>query len=795
MDMQGTEQAKMLDTFAVINEELRIYLAGFNIARELFRRTELPPDGGKPMPLIPESVIDVMDFIFQKKSEGLPLAAYKEEEEYGASNLEELIRLAIKDSVSNLNRGKTKTVELRDRTVEAVSFEHDIKSPISHYYRRVKGMPSFWRKSMCNVDSQSETGFHDLRAFTIIVESPQAREYRARRKLENLSNEEQQAYRRKFGLRKVEQLTPEEREEYYRMFARDFKYLTPAEQREYRDKFQEMHRKLCRDLAKKIALSQSFATIPIKPHYMALGSLELRVQRQVITDPKGRTFAEFEYILRRGDGSDLFEKVLRSASDSIIEIGEGFVKYLDHEGRESYLVNHEPLVINFHLYKAAADLDIKLLSDKIKERYGYFSALFRGKYPEIGKDELDFRVMQTMRLGMEDIPLGLCIIAETTTRDLERDGKKVGKYTGMSLDERNAFDMFIKDRTKKDQKPSNEYEDLKFYLSLGKQISAECQIMCPIMEYEAQFGKASGFRDPDEHIAEWARRSWKPVKPLTTEDIRFGAAFFHSDDTSREHFFELYARFYSMAVLNAIHEIRAMPDAAKEQNRFDDLFERVKLLCLSAKERLAPQGIEQVVAAVNSIFDVYLGDKGGSVLAYRRNLLAVNERLRQAEEELKAFASGEEPEIKFTYFNGEKELSLDLHKRHLALLYQAYEKLAKSGNARQVAASLIFARLIKDYLSHYPGSVPQEVQYEYRKKLEGFRADNGLERYHIRRETIGYVPGWAFKKGGIEKAFGDPEILSVSQAMRLPIRNFNFDTGTMDKLRGIYDGLSGKLKR
>lgn len=483
----------MLAPFALISEDAQNYLISFHVVREAFRRGELPPQ-------------ELMDFLYEWREAGLLSEAYAEEARHSEKNLERIIQLAV-SAVSRDTKSRTKkTVLTADGEKEADSYEHGHTSNIYYILKRIKEEADFWLKSIATINDQSETGAFDQKGFRIIVESPKAREFRSRRGFEDLSKEEKERFKALFHGLKFSELSSHEKEKFYKAFTVEYMGLTDGEKRKYKANFQESHRKMCLDLASRIARARMYDTIPINPHYMRLDNLEMRVQRQVIGDPNGKMLLEFEYLLNRGKGSDIgfYETLLhllQKASQQVLSKNGRTAEYIDLAGRKAYLVNLGNLVVNFHFYESSdsfSGLDIENLSEIIDKRYR--TALKRFSDKDMGKRET--RIMEYTRIGMENIPLGLFIFPETTTTDL------MSKYPDMKFDESHTFDTFIKDRIGPNAE-SNGYENLKLFLSFNsttKEISGECQIRDTIMDYDAEFGVASKFRTVEGHISEKIRR-------------------------------------------------------------------------------------------------------------------------------------------------------------------------------------------------------------------------------------------------------------------------------------------------
>ena len=741
----------MIGPFALMNEELQLYLINFHIAREVFRRGELPPE-------------EVMDFLYERKKENLPLQAYDEETEHSKENLEQIIRLAV----WGFAKGGTATrVLTEDGETDAISYERNNRTNILYVIKRVKGMKDYWVKSIINVDGQSQTGFFDHKGFRVIVESQEARQYRARRKFENLSDEERTRFRAEFQKVNFPALSPEERSRFYEMFSVGYKDLTDREKKEYNKKFQEPHKRICRDLAQRIALLTSMDTIPVTPHYMKLGGLDLRIQRQVITDYHGERVLEFEYILNRDNGNskDLFANVLTSAAQRVLEQREGIARYVDLQGRQAYLISHGGIVINFHLYGDASRLDVEKLSNKIQDNYLAAKRHIKGEK----SDESDTKIMKYVRLGIEDIPLGFFIFSDTTTRDLTE------KYMGLEFDKSKTFETFVKDKIGTDPEgKERKYQDLKVYLCFNpesKQISGECQIRDTIMDHEAEFGRAKHSKHKEEKIA-----------TIDEQDMRIVSAFFDSDDRSQRILSQVYARFHADSILRIAGEVSAIVTIPEERAKFDSLAERVKAHFKRASQRVNAADLKDVKFAVEWVYGGYIKSKRMDIISYLDSLWVINEMLRTA-----SVDSG----ASFRYAPTEADHLKQVYERHIHLLYHAFENLANSGKLENIAVSLFVGKLVQHYNSYYGNMLPEKTQRDYGEKVKTFWENKkGWAQFRLYGRLLGYVPRNILSGDRIGKSIAG----GISRTLHNnPI--INFDSNTIANVVRVYHDYTSRSRR
>jgi len=213
----------MIGPFAILDEDFGKYLLNFHIIRAHIEKRLDPPD-------------DILEFLFEKRTERLPQRVYKEQEEYSLENLEGIIGLIYRQHT-------TRNPKISEETGKKIySFEHDPISLISKIQTRVKVIAQFWPKSIYNIKTQSETGAYDFMGARIIVETPKAVDYRTNRKPENLSRIERREFDKKFS-KHYKDLNEKEKEKYAQLFKREYPDLTEKEKNEYNNLFGDIHRK------------------------------------------------------------------------------------------------------------------------------------------------------------------------------------------------------------------------------------------------------------------------------------------------------------------------------------------------------------------------------------------------------------------------------------------------------------------------------------------------------------------------------------------------------------------------
>jgi len=757
----------MIGPFAVINEDFQRYLINFHIAREAFRRGEPPSE-------------DVMDILYEGKSANLPETAYREEREHSEANLEKLIQLAVSEFATNRFPKKVLT---SDGEVEAYSYELDRKSNMLYVLKRVKSMDTYGIKSIGTVTRQGETGFFDQKGMRIIVESHEARNYRTHRKFRNLSPEEKKRFKELFHGKKEHELSDTQKTQFYRAFGVEYRELTEKEKEEYTSKFAAPNIEIGRSLAERIVSLKCLDSIPISQHYMLLHGLELRVQRQIVVDNKGNKIMDFEYLLGRDRDQfgNLFRSVLGSCGyERDVNNAEPVTEYTDLKNRKALLVNLDGLLVNFHMHggdlTGVQGISLITLAEKIKERYeeaqrrfskGSQDEKLSPKEKEQKKAKRESEVLAYVKLKMSDLP-GCFIYSETTTVDLKN------RYLDIEFDPSKTFQTFIDDITG-ENRHSNGYQTIKLYLCFNpqsKQISGEVQIRDPIMDYDANFGKArKGERG--EYERKKAARYVEGGTETTEKDMEFYRAFFLNDEPSNSYFFRILADYYSKSILRIADEIARIEGIPRERDRFDVLFTRIEGLFTKAKERIKSPDLENVVSAVNSVFTNYVQSKGVGILTYYDSLWEISKRLGQVSETSK---------VRLGYFSSPKELGEFLHTEHIGMLWDIFVKLAQSGNIAHVASSFAVGRLIRHYNECYGmDSLPHETQKEYRKRMDRFYEDSGWRPYKVSGSTIGYAP-LKFLHGKRMKIAVQDGALDTSEASPLS----NADIGTIEKITASY---------
>lgn len=743
----------MLGPFAVLNEDFQRYLVNFHIALEAFRRDETPPD-------------EVLDFLYENRLAGLPERAYAEEVSHSGANLERLVQLAT----ARFREGRGETVELPtgDGTRKALSFERESKTNLLYILWRVKNWKDFWKKTMVTVGKQSEVGYYDQKGFRIIVESQEAREFRRNRRYENLSPEEKRRFEAEFPKKKVSQLTNAELERFYSIFTVGYKDLTHREQELYKTNFLEKHRKIVRHLVGEIAELEALDTIPIRPHFMKLGGLDLRVQRQVVIDHLGKEVLEFEYLLGRDSSqeTDLYGKVLAASAQEEIENGY----YIDYNNRLACAINFGNLVVNFRFPNDVPMFDISGLVRKI--RLNYDVAQKENDFVD-DLNERDSKIMESLRTKMTDIPVGFFVYSDTTTRTLSDN------FRGMYVDLEHKYAFFVKDTTIHEKKergakkidPEKVYEVAKVNLSLSpahKQISGECQVRDTIMDCKAEFGGAPHDRSKEEEIGK-----------IPEGELRFGSAFFERGEESNRALSSIYASFHAKAIQNAAKEITQIDTISRERQRFDGLAARIKTHFRKAIVRVGPEHLHMVVDAVNKTYDGYLAAKGMAVVSYLDSLSEINEMLKVASKELG---------VGFRYISTSAEQERIVYERHIGILYGAFERLMLSDKVEDVAAGLFVGRLITHYNEYYGKSaVSEAIQAKYRTDVIDFGRNKQWKTVKLHGRQIGIAPGRLFSKGRIYDAIqSDIEPTLRGSSVLRGDKPIDFDVNTTAKVLKVY---------
>jgi len=756
--ISSTQIRKMTGHFDILDEDLERHLIGVLIAREAFNKGELPDD-------------NLIDKLWEYRVAGGPVEAYRYEESHGAKNLEMLVRL-VTDRF-HTRQSKPAKIEMSDGDKEAIFFD-DPKSTILYGIMRVKPYESFWMKSMLNVDSQNQTGWDDQKAVKLIVESPEARQFRSRREYQNLSQKEKKRfteeytniYKGKFKVGRFDALSEEEKAHFYRMFAVDFHDLTDKEKKIYSDRFQNLHRKMVKNVVDDIVTDWSYENVPIRPHFMIIDGLETRIQRQIIVNDDGERVAEFEYILRRNSDNrraegDLVGAVLSASSKETLKVLRGYTRYVDHNDRKSLIIDKGDIALNFHMYSGFKIRDALHLAKVIAANYEEASEKFSGIKD---LDERDTKILEAIRVEMSDIPSGFLVYAHTTSRDLN------DKYHGIQYDPVDTIKTMVKDRIFPNQQPDNNYEECKFYLLNSQGISIEFQVMDPIMVERAEFGEARRKRYKDELKTD---RYEKEVEGLSEQDMKLGLAFFGTDRESDAALSEVLADYYSRRISAFVEETIKVdtlqpadaPDLAEASLNFHINAEGIEEYLRKSKERLSTDDLSRVVDSVESLFASYRDSKGIGVLAFQDSLWVINNSIR---------ALSESTDISLSYFERDTDLEKALHERHIELLYGVFDKMVKGPfSQRNIATALYVGYLIKYYNESYGlSNIGNPVEI-----VNSHRQSGKWKPFTRKRETIGYVPSKMIKSvGNVSR----DEVSSV-------LREWNFDQGTITKVMGIYD--------
>ncbi len=784
----------MIGSLAVMDGEFQEYLINFHIAMEAFRRREPTPKS-------------VMDYLFEARALGIPFTAYGESAQHSKANLEELMdRLLRKLSGDRELKRQSKTITTPEGEVQVQSYENNLQTTVLYVMSDIKKFESFWQKNIATVASQSETGNMDHQRYRIIVEHPNARRFRTERDYSRLSAEEKRRYdtklkQQRFKGKKFRDLSPDEKERFHREFKVDYGNLTPAEQEKYRSRFQKLNGELALGVASRIAGIGGFSTIPIKPHFMSLGSINLRVQRQVIVTPNGERVLELEYLLRTSgeNGGNLFEDVLRSTAgknyDHSRRIGDS-AEYVDRDGRNSVLADKGDILINFRTY-GHVEFSIGDLAARIAAKYQDAASRYKviqakkeaeeekGKSrkkeenkPEPGKRETE--IMKAMRLGMGEIPLGFFIYAETTTDDLET------KYQGISLDAEKIKVIFVKDRIGPNAVEG--YQDAKFYVSDDsrfKLTAGEVQVLCPVM-FHNYFTIARKPDDKSEWINQKAQRSLLDTVRVEAKDIAFGSAFFRSSPESDNELSKIYRNCYARSIIDLGRKIIRIGDIAAESGKFQELFSDIRNLYSEAKQRINPSHLKRITRAIDAILASYIQNKEMGAVYDGKGISIFNEALKDAVLELDA---------DFAHFREPKGIARVLHERHIEMLFAAYTRLAGSFDnykptssdrekhdiVRDVVASLFVGRLIKSYNDVYGRPLPAVMQSEYSARVDKFCTDRRWKPLKLGK-PLGYVPPKLLQQGRIQNAI--KEGLNFNPTLT-PFREF--DMRTLGEITKIYD--------
>jgi len=738
----------MLVPFALSDEDLKLYIADFHIAREAFRRASQHQDPTKPIPLPPE---EVMDLLYEDRSINLPFEAYAVEVANSQAHLADLIRASTRDWAGIGRRG---TIDTHKGPIDALFYRgSDATGTIVLIGERVKGFDKYIEKSMLNVNGQNEAGHFDQKAARAIIEHPEAIEFRRVRPIRNLSRAEKKDFRKRYHRKsKLEELTQEERRDYEREFGKEFAGLSDKEKEEYRRRFTEgPNRDLCLSDAERLAKVNSIDSIPISPHYMLLKGLELRVQRQVIYDHKGNEVLEFEYILRsrQSRGNDFYNTVLESCK--AVGYHGGGAQYIDSYGRRSHLIQSGDLLVNFHIIDPNSEIDINDLASRVQQNYAVAQRRFQ--IPErdpkkLTKDEVreleekirksESKIMEAIRLGMEDLPaigdlpeVRFLILPETRTRDLE------GFYDEMTLDMKKIRETFIKEETGPNKKPDTGYENVKVFVCLSpstSHISGEFQFRDPAMDFHAEQGAGASYYNAREILR--VTRQARTTAPITPLDERLKTAFFTQGEASDIELSRAFADFYSWSLKNLIMAVSALgpipsePESL-ERRTLDGLLGRLINLYEKARTRVSSDDLGRLASVMGPISKSYLDGKVGAPLIYDNNLRAVNAKVRKANSDLGT---------SFDHFETDEEIALFLHKKQIDFLYKVYEHLAGSEDVRKVAASFIVGQLVRRYNDYFEENLPDQVELNYRGRIDSFGKDRGWATYTSRGRQFGNIP-------------------------------------------------------
>lgn len=765
--------------FAILDEELENHVIRLIIAREAYRRGELPDE-------------DIMDALWSYRSLEGPRDAYAYEREHGEANLEQIISI-VRNNFHSRSSKATK-IEMGDGMKDALLFD-DPESPLSYELKRIKDLERFIAKALENIDIQNETGFDDHKAVKWIVEHPDAKKYRTQREFSQLSRAEQREFKREFKAKhnrkyskaEFSKINDRQKKHFYDMFAVDYHDLTAREQDEYRSEWEDTHREMCRDIAKRITSMKSFPTTALQPHFLSLGDLALRMQRQIILDSDGKVIAELEYVLQDSNQSaisnpDFFNSVLESSYQEIIAKVRNRVSYLDHDDRKSVIFDLGNLLLNFHFYDVSAFgvTDATVLAKRIDESSKFAIA----KFPRVDSEEQDkailekrdTRYLKAIRTGMPDIPLGLFIFTNTDSRDLH------SKYNGLNYDEESVWKTMVRDRTFPNWL-ENEYEDVKLYIcpySGARGMSVELQIMDPIMVEKAEWGVASRgkFRETKRERYE------KRTEPLSQKDKRLLEAYCGTGEQSENYLSQIMANFYARKILGVAREIKGMEviqslSGTDVENDFDTYM-------LHAQDRINSRDKRQIQRAANAVFDSYAKSKGMGVLQYQDSLWAINEMVH---------AASEVTSIELRYFKTDIELKRNLHERHINYLFGTFENLTgKDKDPTEVAASLCLEYLMRNYNEFYGslvgGVIDPKLEQEYASKINGLQGKSYkrvMRRNPRHPEKIGVV-------GHMQKSYGRPINDLDSASIKSTLVSHGVDQNTAADVLGIYTTFFVKTK-
>ena len=785
----------MIGPFAILDEDFGKYLLNFHIIRAHIEKRLDPPD-------------DILEFLFEKRTERLPQRVYKEQEEYSLENLEGIIGLIYRQHT-------TRNPKISEETGKKIySFEHDPISLISKIQTRVKVIAQFWPKSIYNIKTQSETGAYDFMGARIIVETPKAVDYRTNRKPENLSRIERREFDKKFS-KHYKDLNEKEKEKYAQLFKREYPDLTEKEKNEYNNLFGDIHRKKCLELAVDIVSSSNWNSIPVNPHYLILDDIRLRSQTQHILDKNGKILLEFDYhFLEDPENTDRFiEKVLDTAAYESLSFVEltGVTLYKDYKSRDCCMIKISPdLILNFY---SPFELDIELienLSNGIVRKYGNSVeelletleekskeegleshidniteravSLIANKLEEIEKEASEKKekakrvneFLQNIKLNLENLEPRQFIYSETTTRDL------MDKYEGIITDPKKIAEIFIKNYLGKNKKPETGYESVHFDISYGesKQFVVEFQVRDPAMDEEAERGRAKH----EKH------KKIRYGKIASKKVIELGKALFGTSEEDEKIYFRLYNDLLVKKLNTVKGQIFSLDSLITQEDEFRIFLDDMLDLYDTSKCALPEDYSQDIKENIESLTMDYVREKGLGCIKCYNSIKEMNTALK---------LTSRKSDFDMIYHRKDRDLHNMVYSYHINLLYQAFEEAAKSNSKSGLVTSFCIAELIKNYTNYYGKRISGKIIEGYAQRIDTLFKQT-IEQQEWRTSDlspIGYLPSYFRRsKTGLEHDFQKKiNHRTIQQFLNYSSRKVSFGSDSISYVKKACESLSRNL--
>lgn len=720
----------MQPRFGIFDEELIKYLINFSLARQsLISHKHIPEE--------------IMDYLAEMRLKGLPEKAFKKEQQQSLANLESRIEL--------IYRQVTRATPVIEESQEKItySFMHDPSSKIQSIEYRVKDYRPYWVKFLRNVLTQNMTGFYDFRKARIIVETPQATEFRMFRPYENLTDEERKKYSLRFGRKGRDKLSADEKEEYIREFGREFSGLTEAEKKQYHDRFGELNRKKCLDVGIELANNVSWSTIPVTPHYLDWEGIKFRSQTQHVLDYYGKPKFEITYSMleNRQDMSRFTENITRRYKGSN-DGGNRAIRYKDAHNRDCYMLGiADNLIINFYSETELGNEIINKIAEIVSQ-----------KYENSAKITSTTKFLENLRLNMND--LGLFIYSETNSDDLTT------KFRGAGIDTTKSKEMFLRTYMEyKDEHTRTDrgYESVHLYLG-DKQTVMEIQIRDPEMHYTAERGSAS-------HSEYEKEREQK--EGITKEDMEIGNLFFGRKKQDKERF----NAFYRDNLVGRIQSIKeavfGMRNIAGSDKEFQERISEMTAVYGLAKKVLPKDASEIVKKTLNTLTEDYMLDMGGECLANLNDILYLNRQFMLINRKTRGG-------IGLKYLR-EEFLLEKVHMHYLSSLYSSFEEAIESNSKSGTATAFCIAELIKNYGKFYGQKHTPHSHSEYIQKIEEKFKGIIKENKWVEDNTspVGYIPGFFVKKVNGNEFYRKLNPRSIEGFLSSKARGVTFDRATL----------------